>query len=95
MQLQHFYFDSFIHVLVVDRSIAELQVAEVKANLVSRPFDSSLSFTIHSLLIVDALQTFGTDYELLVASHKNLWLVDVIMWRHTDCMLVNSVLSSV
>ena len=56
-----------------DRSVAELQVAEVKANLTSRPFDTSLSFTVHSLLIVDAMQTFGADYELLVASHKNLW----------------------
>ena len=55
------------------RSIAELQVAEVSANMRTRPFDTSVSFTVHSLLVVDALQTFGPDFELLVASHKNLW----------------------
>ena len=60
-------------VMYTGRSVAELQVAEVKANLTSRPYDTSLSFTVHSLLIVDAIQTFGPDFELLVASHKNLW----------------------
>ena len=47
----------------------------MRANYTRRPFDTSLSFTVHSLLVVDAIQTFGSDFELLVASHKNLWYV--------------------
>ena len=54
------------------RSIAELQVQGVNANFTMRPFDTSVSFSLHSLLVVDALQSFGPDFELLVASHKNL-----------------------
>ena len=37
-----------------------------------RPFDSSLNLSVHGLLVVDAMQTYGRDFELLVASHKNL-----------------------
>ena len=55
------------------RSIAELQVAGVNANFTKRPYDTSVVFSIHSLLVVDAVQTFGQDCELLVASHKSLW----------------------
>ena len=56
-----------------ERSIVELNVSEVSANLTSRPYDTSVSFAVQSLLIGDAMQTFGPDFELLVASHKNLW----------------------
>ncbi|CAH1798376.1 unnamed protein product [Owenia fusiformis] len=56
------------------RSVAELQVSGMKANFTKRPYDSSAAFTVHSLLVVDALQTFGRDYDLLVASHKSLTL---------------------
>lgn len=55
------------------RSIAELQISGAKANLTKRPYDSSLSLSVHSLLVVDALQQFGTDFELLVASNKHIW----------------------
>ena len=54
-------------------SVAELQVTGVKANFTKRPYDTSTSLMIHSLLVVDAMQTFGPDFELLVASHKSLW----------------------
>ncbi|KAL3882451.1 hypothetical protein ACJMK2_028789, partial [Sinanodonta woodiana] len=57
-----------------DRAVAEMQVSQVKANLTKRPFDTAMSLSIHSLLVVDALQQFGQDFELLVASHKNLVL---------------------
>ncbi|XP_077998114.1 intermembrane lipid transfer protein VPS13D-like [Glandiceps talaboti] len=56
------------------RSIAELQVSGVKGHLTKRPFDMSVSLTVHGLLLVDALQTFGHGYELLMASHKSLSL---------------------
>ena len=49
----------------------------VKANFTKRPYDTSVALTVHSLLIVDALQTYGPDFELLVASHKNVWYVNL------------------
>ncbi|XP_014665862.1 PREDICTED: vacuolar protein sorting-associated protein 13D-like [Priapulus caudatus] len=52
------------------RSIAELQVSGVKANYMRRPYDSSVALTVHGLLLIDAIQTSGHDFELLVASHK-------------------------
>jgi vacuolar protein sorting-associated protein 13D len=54
------------------RSIAEVQVRGVRAALAARPADASLALSVHSLLLVDALQTYGPDFELLVASHKHL-----------------------
>lgn len=54
------------------RSVAELQVSGVTAALHRRPFDLSISLTVHGLLLVDALQTFGPDFELLVASHRHV-----------------------
>ncbi|KAK6626649.1 hypothetical protein RUM44_009125 [Polyplax serrata] len=55
-----------------NRSIAELQVSGVRAAATLRPFDTSVTLSVHSLLLVDALQTFGRDFELLVASHKHV-----------------------
>ncbi|KAL3268817.1 hypothetical protein HHI36_007913 [Cryptolaemus montrouzieri] len=54
------------------RSVAELQVSGVKVALMKRLVDMSVTLTVHSLLLVDALQTFGADFELLVASHKHV-----------------------
>lgn len=54
------------------RSIAEVQVCGVRCSLAARPADLSLALSVHSLLLVDALQTYGPDFELLVASHKHL-----------------------
>lgn len=54
------------------RSVAELQVSGVKAAFTKRPVDVGITLTVHSLLLVDALQTFGPDFELLVASHKHV-----------------------
>ncbi|KAL1513260.1 hypothetical protein ABEB36_002689 [Hypothenemus hampei] len=54
------------------RSVAELQVAGVKVAFTRRSVDTSITLTVHSLLLVDALQTFGPDFELLVASHKHV-----------------------
>ncbi|XP_060085097.1 intermembrane lipid transfer protein VPS13D-like [Ylistrum balloti] len=56
------------------RPIVELQVTKVNANLTKRPYDTKVGLTVHSLLVVDALQPYGTDFELLVASHKNVTL---------------------
>jgi vacuolar protein sorting-associated protein 13D len=54
------------------RCVAELQVAGVRAAYTKRPYDTSVSLSVHSLLLVDALQMFGPDFELLVASHKHV-----------------------
>ncbi|RZC42308.1 vacuolar protein sorting-associated protein 13D [Asbolus verrucosus] len=54
------------------RCVAELQVAGVKVAFTKRPHDMSVTLTVHSLLLVDALQTFGPDFELLIASHKHV-----------------------
>lgn len=44
----------------------------VRAACTQRPYDTSVTLTVHSLLLVDAMQTFGRDFELLVASHKHV-----------------------
>nr|XP_054769178.1 intermembrane lipid transfer protein VPS13D-like [Lytechinus pictus] len=54
------------------RCISEFQVSQVRADLVKRSFDSSISLSVHSLLVIDALQQFGPDFELLLASHRDL-----------------------
>ena len=50
--------------------IAELQVLGVKANYMKRPYDSTTSFAVHGVHLVDAIQSFGPDYELLFSSCK-------------------------
>lgn len=54
------------------RSIAELQVTGVKAGFSRRPEDTSLTLSVHGLLLVDAMQSFGQDFELLIASHRHV-----------------------
>lgn len=57
------------------RSVAELQVSGVKIAFTKRlatTLDVSIMLTVHSLLLVDALQIFGPDFELLVASHRHV-----------------------
>lgn len=58
----------------------ELQVAGVKADMSQLPSETKLSFTIHSLIVVDALQSYGKDFDLLVASHRNVRLVRTLCW---------------
>ncbi|XP_069683777.1 intermembrane lipid transfer protein Vps13D isoform X2 [Periplaneta americana] len=59
------------------RCVAELQVSGVRAAYTKRPYDTSISLSVHSLLLVDALQMFGPDFELLVASHKHVGMDSV------------------
>lgn len=61
------------------RSIAELQVTGVKAGYSKRAEDTSFTLSVHGLLLVDAIQSFGPDFELLIASHRHVGLVDVIL----------------
>uniref|UniRef100_A0A8C6VUL5 Vacuolar protein sorting 13 homolog D n=1 Tax=Nothobranchius furzeri TaxID=105023 RepID=A0A8C6VUL5_NOTFU len=54
------------------RYISVLKVFGTNAHFVKRPYDTEVSLTVHGLLLVDTLQTYGSDYDLLVASHKHL-----------------------
>ena len=47
-------------------------MTRVQASVQKKPGNASLALTVHSLLVVDALQSYGQDFELLVASHHNL-----------------------
>lgn len=67
--------------------MAELQVSGVRAGFTKRPFDTSLSLSVHSLLLVDALQTFGPDFELLVASHKHVGYVFFSNFSNFKCSI--------
>lgn len=69
------------------RSVAELQVGGVQANYSVRSTDnarlqtSDIHISVHSLLLVDAMQTLGPDYELLVATHRHVSVVVYqILW---------------
>ncbi|XP_063001305.1 intermembrane lipid transfer protein VPS13D isoform X3 [Elgaria multicarinata webbii] len=54
------------------RYISVLKVFGTNAHFVKRPYDAEVSLTVHGLLLVDTMQTFGSDFDLLMASHKNL-----------------------
>ena len=58
----------FNFVFISGRCFAELQITGVECEYTKRPYDLSVSFILSSLLLVDAMQTFGSDYELLVSS---------------------------
>ena len=52
--------------------MAEVQVTNMEVGVTKRPYDTNLAMSVHSLLLVDALQTLGPDYEQLEASHKHV-----------------------
>ena len=54
------------------KPVAEVKVTNMKGGVTRRPYDTNLAMCVHSLLLVDALQALGPDYELLVASHKHV-----------------------
>ncbi|XP_044891051.1 vacuolar protein sorting-associated protein 13D isoform X5 [Felis catus] len=54
------------------RYISVLKVFGTNAHFVKRPYDAEVSLTVHGLLLVDTMQTYGADFDLLMASHKNL-----------------------
>ncbi|XP_063292174.1 intermembrane lipid transfer protein VPS13D isoform X2 [Pelobates fuscus] len=54
------------------RYISVLKVFGSNAHFVKRPYDAEVSLTVHGLLMVDTMQTYGSDFDLLMASHKHL-----------------------
>lgn len=61
-----------LEVQSLERSIAELQVVGARASITKRSEDTHISMSVHGLLLVDAIQSFGPDFELLVASHRHV-----------------------
>nr|XP_018896804.1 PREDICTED: vacuolar protein sorting-associated protein 13D isoform X1 [Bemisia tabaci] len=59
------------------RAVAEVQVCRVRAACCQKLSNTHVSLSVHSLLVVDALQTFGPDFELLAASHKHVGMDSV------------------
>ncbi|CAG0914453.1 unnamed protein product [Notodromas monacha] len=57
--------------------VAELQVSGVKMEFIKQPFDSNVTISIHELLLADAMQTYGSDFELLLASHRHVTIDSV------------------
>ncbi|EDW70492.2 intermembrane lipid transfer protein Vps13D isoform X1 [Drosophila virilis] len=55
-----------------EKSIAELQIIGARAGLVITGKETTITMSVHGLLLVDAIQSFGPDFELLVASHRNV-----------------------
>ena len=56
----------------VDRTISELRFAGLRVSFVQRPYDVRVRAVLQDLVMVDALQTFGRDYELLIRSRKDI-----------------------
>lgn len=54
------------------RSIAELQITGVKTGFTQRAVDINITLSVHGLLLVDAMQSYGPDFELLIASHRHV-----------------------
>ena len=69
--------DLSVELQSLGKSVAELQVTNMKAGVTRRPYDTNLTMSVQSLLLVDAMQMFGPDYELLVASHRHVMVYSV------------------
>ena len=59
-----------VHFLHTGRCFAELQLKGIECEVAKRPYNLSVSFILSSLMLIDAIQTYGEEYELLVSSNK-------------------------
>lgn len=71
------FFPFFSQLQSRGRAVAEVQVCRVRAACCQKLSNTHVSLSVHSLLVVDALQTFGPDFELLAASHKHVGMDSV------------------
>ena len=55
-----------------EKSIAELQIIGVKASITRSAGEMNIYMSVHGFLLVDAIQSFGPDFELLIASHRHV-----------------------
>lgn len=55
-----------------EKSIAELQIIGAKAGITKKTGEININMSVHGFLLVDAIQSFGPDFELLIASHRHV-----------------------
>lgn len=58
--------------VVVGRPICELRIPGLRLSVVQRPYNTHFLAVVQDLLMVDALQKFGGEYELLISSRPDL-----------------------
>lgn len=63
----HFYCSDFCQLRAGD-TIAELGVPGVKLSLLKRTYDTAVKLVVQDLYLVDRIQSFGPEYELIVCS---------------------------
>ena len=56
----------------IGRPICELRIPGLHVNVVQRPYNTRVLAVVQDLLMVDALQKFGGEYELLISSCPDL-----------------------
>ncbi|CAF0865083.1 unnamed protein product [Adineta ricciae] len=54
------------------RALSEMRIQNIDITLVNHVYSNALSFSVHTLMIIDALQKHGKDYELLLTSSRAL-----------------------
>ncbi|KAM7356415.1 vacuolar protein sorting 13D [Cochliomyia hominivorax] len=55
-----------------EKSIAEIQIIGAKAGINRKAGETNINMSVHGFLLVDAIQSFGHDFELLIASHRHV-----------------------
>lgn len=55
-----------------EKSIAEIQIIGAEAGITNKTGEINMNMSVHGFLLVDAIQSFGHDFELLVASHRHV-----------------------
>ncbi|UJR35530.1 hypothetical protein I4U23_028284 [Adineta vaga] len=54
------------------RALSEMRIQNIDLTLINHLHSNMLSFSVHTLMIIDALQNHGKDYELLLTSNRAL-----------------------
>ncbi|CAF0789547.1 unnamed protein product [Rotaria sordida] len=54
------------------RALSEIRIQNIDLTLMNHIYSNILSFSVHTLMIVDAIQNHGKDYELLLTSNRAL-----------------------
>ena len=60
--------EALLTISSLGRTITEISVPGVKVEFLKRPYDSATRLLVQDLCIVDRIQTFGPEYELVVCS---------------------------
>ncbi|CAG0881810.1 unnamed protein product, partial [Cyprideis torosa] len=57
-----------------ERAVAEIRLGGLNFQYLLKAFESTAELSLDSLLVADMMQTFGPDFELLVACHRNVFI---------------------